>query len=140
MSAPVPVRAGVPLVAAGGAAGALLRWLVTDAFPVAHAGFPWPVFTINVVGSALLAALPAISAVRRNPPLALTLGTGVLGGFTTMSAASVETATLLEAGDGATALFYAAGTLLAALAAVAAVGRVTTREQRAEFEIEEGDE
>lgn len=138
VSAPVPVRVGIPVVALGGALGALARWLVTDALPTSG-GFPWTVFCINVAGSALLAALPAVTRVRRTPWLALLLGTGVLGGFTTMSAASVDTVRLLDAGSTATALLYAGGTLVAALAAVTVVDRLSTPDDRADFEREEGD-
>lgn len=140
MSAPLPVRAGIPVVALGGAAGALARWAVTEVAPPAAHTFPWPVFWINVLGSALLAALPALPAVRERAWLALLLGTGALGGFTTMSTASVETAGLLDDGQVVTALLYAGGTLAAALAAVVAVDRLSTPAQRADFEREEGDE
>lgn len=138
MSAPVPVRVGVPVVALGGAVGALARWGVIEAFP-APSGFPWTVFWINVTGSALLAALPALATVRERAWLALFLGTGVLGGFTTMSAASVDTVVLLEAGRHGSALLYAGGTLVAALTAVLLVDRLSTPAQRAELEAEEGD-
>lgn len=138
MSARVPVRVGVPVVALGGAVGALARWGIVEAVP-AHAGFPWTVFLINVAGSALLAALPALATVRERAELALFVGTGVLGGFTTMSAASVDTVVLLEAGRHGSALLYAGGTLVAALTAVWLVDRLSTPGQRAEFEAEEGD-
>lgn len=140
MSTPVPVRVGLPVVALGGAVGALARWGVVEAFPVTHSGFPWPVFWINVAGSALLAALPALAAVRERAWLAVFLGTGVLGGFTTMSAASVDTVALLDAGRQGSALLYAGGTLVAALAAVWLVDHLSTPAERAEFEAEEGDE
>lgn len=138
MSAALPVRLGLPAVALGGALGALARWLVTEAAP-ASSGFPWTVFWINVAGSALLALLPALPAVRERAALGLFLGTGVLGGFTTMSAASVDTVHLLDDGRLGLALLYAGGTLLAALGAVLLVDRLTTRAQRVAFEREDGD-
>ncbi len=55
-------------VAAGGAVGASLRYLLGEAVPD-HDGFPWTTFAINVVGSFLLAALPAVDRVRRSPAL-----------------------------------------------------------------------
>ena len=65
-----------------------------------HAGhFPWVVLVINVSGSALLAAVPLLPVARRVPWVAVFLGTGILGGYTTMSAASVDTFTV--AGRGA---------------------------------------
>lgn len=119
------------LVAAslGGLLGALARYGLTTAAPVTD-GFPWTVFAINVVGSALLAALPGLAAVRRTPWLGVFLGTGVLGGFTTMSAASEQTVTLLDSGRDLTALGYAGGTLLAALVAVWVVSRWVPRADR----------
>jgi len=124
---------------AGGMLGALARWALTDRFPVGH-GFPTSVFWINVVGSALLATLPALAAVRRTPWLGVFLGTGVLGGFTTMSAASEQTVVLLERDQVGTALAYAGGTLAAALVAVWLVDRWTTPAQRALLERDEADE
>ncbi|MCZ4499330.1 MAG: hypothetical protein JWQ74_1883 [Marmoricola sp.] len=121
MTAP---RLPVALLAAsaGGVLGALARYGLTEWAPV-RSGFPWTVFAINVVGSALLAGVPALAAVRRTPWLGVFLGTGVLGGFTTMSAASAETVVLLDQGSTATAFLYAGGTLAAAVLAVRAVDR-----------------
>jgi fluoride exporter len=136
-----PPRLRVALVAAsaGGIVGALARWALTDAFPSGD-GFPATVFWINVTGSALLAVLPALAVVRRKPWLAVFLGTGVLGGFTTMSAASEQTVVLLEGDRPGTALAYAGGTLVAALAAVWLVDHWTTPDERALLERDEADE
>ena len=102
--------------------------------------FLWTTLLINVVGSGLLALLPLFPAVRRRQWLGLLLGTGFLGGFTTMSAASAETFALLERGDVGLGLAYSLGTLAAALAAVLLVDSLTTDKQRREFETGEGDE
>ena len=110
----------------GGAVGALARWGLTEAFPVSAGHFPWVVLVINVTGSALLAAVPLVPAARRVPWVAVFLGTGILGGYTTMSAASVDTFTLLDEGHPALALAYSLGTLAAALLAVQA-GRAVGR-------------
>jgi CrcB protein len=134
------VRVGVVATAAGGAIGAVARWALTESFPVAGGRFPWTVFVINVVGSALLAALPVLPVVRRRAWVPLFLGTGVLGGFTTMSAASTDTFTLLDHGHTGLALAYFVGTLAAALLAVAVVGRLATADERHWFESAEGDE
>lgn len=134
-------RLPVALVAAsaGGLLGALGRYGLTEWMP-GGSGFPWTFFWINVVGSAVLAFLPAVAAVRRTPWLGVFLGTGVLGGFTTMSAASEQTVGLLEAGDELTALGYAGGTLVAALVAVWSVSRLIPREARLNAEADEVDE
>jgi CrcB protein len=124
---------------AGGTLGALARWGLTEWFPVTD-GFPATVFWINVVGCALLATLPAIAAVRRTPWLGVFLGTGVLGGFTTMSTASEQTVVLQEHDRVGTALTYAGGTLIAALVAVWVVDRWTTPAARELLERDEADE
>lgn len=138
MTAP---RLHVALLAAsaGGVLGALARWGLTEWFPVSD-GFPMTVFWINVVGCALLASLPALAVVRSTPWLGVFLGTGVLGGFTTMSTASEETVVLLEHDRTGTALVYAGGTLLAALLAVWLVDRWTSPADRALLERDEADE
>lgn len=119
---PAPLPVALAAASAGGVLGALARYGLTEWMPVG-AGFPWTVFWINVAGSALLAALPALAVVRRTAWLGVFLGTGVLGGFTTMSAASAETVSLLDRGEDLLALTYAGGTLVAALAAVWVVSR-----------------
>ena len=136
---PPPLGRALAAAAAGGVLGSLARYGLTSWFEVST-GFPWTVFAINVVGSALLAVLPAIAAVRRTPLLGVFLGTGVMGGFTTMSAASAETVVLLDHGDRLTAALYAGGTLAAALVAVAVVARWSTPAARAEAEAAEVDE
>ena len=71
-------------VAAGGAAGCLLRWLVTDG----HS--PWVTFAVNVTGAFALGLLVALS--RPGSMLRPVLGTGFLGGWTTWSALAVQSA------------------------------------------------
>jgi len=70
------------------------------------------------------------------PPL---LGTGVLGGFTTLSTYSEQTRGLLASDHVTTAAAYVVGTLVACLVAVAAADRLSTAAQRREFDDEEGD-
>jgi CrcB protein len=136
----VGIGAGVAVTSVGGAVGAVARWSLTDLFPVAAGDFPWVTFAINVVGSALLAALPLLAVARTRPWLGMLLGTGVLGGFTTMSAASTETFVLLDRGAVGLGLAYCVGTLGASLLAVLLVDRLTTEQQRQDFERAEGDE
>ncbi|GCD90595.1 CrcB family protein [Nocardioides sp. LS1] len=138
MTPPPPPRLLVA-AALGGALGAVARWALGEAFPDS-AGFPWTVFAINVAGSAALALLPALPPVRRSRELAVFLGPGVLGGFTTLSAASEQTRALLAAGDTLLAGSYLFGTLAACLVAVALVSHLATPAEQAEFEAEEGNE
>ena len=81
------------LVASGGAVGAVLRFVVSTLFASPVAVFPWGTLVVNVVGSGLigLAAGLGVSGEWR-----LFLVTGVLGGFTTFSAFSLEAGVLWE--------------------------------------------
>lgn len=139
MSPRHPLHGSVLLaVSVGGALGALLRYSLTLAEPD-DGGFPWTTFTINLVGAFLLALLPASARVRRHPLLPPLLGTGVLGGFTTLSTWSEQTRALVADGAVVTAAAYVVGTLAACLAAVAVADRFSTAASRAEFDEEEGD-
>jgi len=130
----------VVAVAVGGALGALARWGLTEAFPTDTDAFPWTVFAINVAGSFALALLPAFAVVRRERLLAVALGPGVLGGFTTLSAYSEQTRALLDHGRAGTAGLYLVGTLAVCLLAVAVAGHWSRPVERAEFAAEGGDE
>ena len=130
----LPPAAAAVVVGVGGALGAVARWGLTTTFPSGTGGFPWTTLLINVSGSALLAALPLLPAARRHSWVGLLVGTGILGGFTTMSAASVDTLTLVREDHLGMALAYCLVTLLAALAAVLAVDRLTSPAERAEAE------
>ncbi len=126
-------------VAVGGAVGALLRWGLSAAFPDPVAGFPWTTFSINVVGSFLLALLPASVAVRRRVLLPPLLGAGVLGGFTTLSTYSEQARALVDHGRPVLAATYVVGTLAACLLVVAVADRFSTASMRRELEAEGGD-
>ena len=85
----------VLIVALGGGIGAALRYLTSEW--VSSDGFPWATLSVNLVGSFLMGALAVGLAEQMiSKDLALLLGTGLLGGLTTMSAFSVETIRLLE--------------------------------------------
>lgn len=135
-----PLRPAVlGVVAIGGALGASARYGLLEAFPGTGDSFPWTTFGINLAGSFLLALLPALSVVRRHPLLPPLLGTGVLGGFTTLSAYSAQARDLVAAGSTGPAVLYVTGTLAACLVAVAVADRFSTASARREFEDEEGD-
>ena len=131
----VPVQLGA--VALGGAIGALLRWGLGTALPDPGSQVPWTTLGINVLGSFLLALLPASRSVAAHPLLPLLLGTGVLGGFTTLSTYSDQARSLLAAGRPALAAAYVVGTLALCLLAVAAASRLVAR--RRILEVEGGD-
>ncbi len=101
-------------VAAGGAIGASLRYAVglwtLRAFGPA---FPWGTLIVNVVGSFLIACVVEFVATRAGagPALRLFLATGVLGGFTTFSAFSLDTLALAERGETGLAFLYVVGSV-----------------------------
>ena len=130
----------VGAVAVGGALGALARWGLTEVFPSGPHEVPWATFGINVLGSFLLALLPASRTVRRHRELAVALGPGVLGGFTTLSACSEQARALMDADRTGAALGYLVGTLAACIAAVVFASQWTSVRQRKAFEAEGGDE
>jgi fluoride exporter len=112
----------VALVAVGGVAGALARYGLGAAFPVAPDAFPWTTFAVNVSGCLLIGVL--ISIVGTDPVLRPFLGTGVLGGFTTFSTYIVDIHRLLRLGQPSLALFYLGGTVVTALLATYAGHRL----------------
>ncbi len=105
------------LVAAGGAVGAATRYAVDAAAPASL--FPWPTLAINVVGALVLGLLPALVVVRRSRRLALVVGPGVLGGFTTVSAWAGQVRGLADSGHVGLAGVYLGVTLAAGLGAAA---------------------
>lgn len=109
-------------VAGGGAVGAVLRWAAGELEPDGS-GFPWTTFTVNVLGSALLAGLELLPIARRSAVWAAGLGPGLLGGFTTFSTTSEQGRALLADDRTALAATYLLGTLAACLVAVVVVGR-----------------
>ncbi|MFK0289375.1 fluoride efflux transporter CrcB [Streptomyces sp. NPDC090442] len=128
---PLPWQGQWPVigaVAVGGALGASARYGAGLLWPTARDAFPWTTLLVNVAGCALMGVLMVLitevwSAHRLLRPF---LGTGVLGGFTTFSTYAVDIQRLVGAGRLPLALAYLAGTLLAALAAVA-LAAATTR-------------
>ncbi|WP_299652547.1 fluoride efflux transporter CrcB [uncultured Tateyamaria sp.] len=96
------------LVALGGAIGASLRWLsgvaVLRAF--GPTDFPLAILTVNVIGSFLMGVFVVAAAHKGLTHLSPFVMTGILGGFTTFSAFSLETMTLIERGQVASASLY----------------------------------
>lgn len=110
-------------VAGGGVVGALCRYGLQEAFPHRVDTFAWATWAINVVGCVLIGALMPLVADR--PLLQPFLGPGVLGGFTTFSAYTVDVQRAIDHGAVGTALLYLGATLLAAVLAVWAGATLT---------------
>lgn len=95
-------------VALGGAIGAVLRYLTGIGMlrVFGHGAFPLPILTVNVFGSFLMGMFVVVAANRGLTHLSPLVMTGLLGGFTTFSAFSLETVTLYERGDVGQAALY----------------------------------
>ena len=113
---------GFLLVALGGALGASLRHGV-GLVAVRHLplGWPWGTGFVNIAGSlamGLLAGWLALKADGASQEARLFLATGVLGGFTTFSAFSLEVANMLRAGETLKAGLYAGLSVLLGVSAL----------------------
>lgn len=111
------------LVMLGGAVGAGARHLTgRAALALWGPGFPWGTLIVNLAGGLAMGLLAGWLAARASGDDALRylLGVGVLGGFTTFSAFSLETANMLQRGEHGVALLYilasVAGSILALFA------------------------
>jgi CrcB protein len=110
------------LAAAGGALGAGARHLVnTSMLAWFGAGFPWATFTVNVLGSLLMGivfeGLAGIGG-EQAAGWRVFLATGILGGFTTFSAFSLDVWVLYERGHFAALFAYVALSFVLAVAAL----------------------
>lgn len=98
------------LVAIGGALGAALRFLagVGVLRLTGPTDFPLAILSVNVIGSLLMGLFVVAAAQKGLTPWAPFVMTGLLGGFTTFSAFSLETMTLIERGAAGQAALYVA--------------------------------
>lgn len=109
------------LVAAGGAIGSSLRHLVNMA-SLRWFGptFPWGTLFVNLAGCFAMGVLIELIARRfgATQEVRLFVATGILGGFTTFSAFSLDAAVLWERGAHSVAALYVGVTLAGTLAAI----------------------
>ena len=100
----------VLLVAVGGAIGATARYLTGLGIVrlLGVTGFPPAIITVNILGSFLMGVFVVMAAKKGLTHYSPFVMTGLLGGFTTFSAFSLETVTLIESGDTGLAAWYAA--------------------------------
>jgi fluoride exporter len=109
------------LVACGGAVGASLRHLVgIVAVKLFGHGFPIATLTVNVLGSFAMGVFIELLALKLqgSQELRLLVATGVLGGFTTFSAFSLDFVVLYERGALAAAAGYLAGSVVLSILAL----------------------
>lgn len=105
-----------------GIGGALRHGVNVGCARLCGTAFPWGTLTVNVVGSFLMGAIAGWLAFKAgegwSQPLRLFLTTGILGGFTTFSAFSLDVVMIWERGEAAYAMGYVALSVLLSLAAL----------------------
>jgi CrcB protein len=110
------------LVAVGGAAGALARYgLGVQTLRMWGSAWPYGTFLANILGGLLMGVLVGYLAHRGGPDqerLRILLGVGVLGGFTTFSAFSLETALMIERRTYGQAFGYALASVVLSVTAL----------------------
>ena len=106
-----------------GIGGALRHGVNTGCARWCGVDFPWGTLAVNVLGSLAMGLIAGWLAFRATESWSqharLFLTTGILGGFTTFSAYSLDTVLLWERGQTLLALTYAAGSAIASIAALA---------------------
>ena len=107
-----------------GLVGALRHGINVASARAWGAAFPWGTLIVNVAGSFAMGALAAWLALKAgegwSQPVRLFLATGVLGGFTTFSAFSLDAVLLWERGEPGLALGYVAGSVVLSIAGLIA--------------------
>jgi CrcB protein len=107
------------LVFFGGGLGATLRHVINiTCARCIGPGFPWGTFIINISGSIVMGLIAGYLALKgeASQPWRLFLMTGILGGYTTFSAFSLDTAVLYERGELGLAAAYVLGSVVLSIA------------------------
>ena len=95
-------------VGAGGAVGAVCRYLLGQVLPTLGSGFPLGTFVVNLIGCFAIGLIAGFAGRQGGlePRLVLLLQAGVCGGFTTFSTFSLEALSLIEEGEVGIAFLY----------------------------------
>ena len=107
------------LVFVGGGIGSTLRHIVNVVCPrFLGTNFPYHTFIINISGSTIMGLIAGYLAFRGEASQSwrLFLMTGILGGYTTLSAFSLDAALLHERGEIGLAALYVAGSVVLSIA------------------------
>ena len=113
------------IVGAGGAIGAVLRYLIGLLPMNPENGFPIKTFLINVIGCFIIGIIAAfVDRTAINPNLVLLIKVGICGGFTTFSSFALETEGLLAKGQTGVALLYMISSIVCGVLAVFAAEKM----------------
>jgi CrcB protein len=107
-------------VGIGGGLGALIRYFVAGWLQPAGATFNWGIFIVNVTGALVMGLIVEASALKLNlsPEMRAFLTTGILGGYTTFSTFSLDSALLLQKGEYGLAAAYVIGSVTLSILAL----------------------
>jgi CrcB protein len=109
------------MVAVGGAIGSAARYVLNGLIQsAAWGGFPFGIFVVNISGGLIMGVLVELMALKWNvsQELRAFLTTGILGGYTTFSTFSLDSAMLIERHVYGQAAVYIAGSALLSIAAL----------------------
>ena len=118
----------VIIVGIGSGIGGICRYLISLTMGHAGNGFPWGTFAANVTGCLLIGLLWGVTSRFQNlsPAFSLLFMVGFCGGFTTFSTFSKEGLIMLQTNNYIFFLFYAIGSVILGIMAVA-LGYYTTK-------------
>jgi fluoride exporter len=105
----------------GGGLGSLARhYLSAGVYAVTGPAFPYGILVVNVLGGLIMGIVVELGALKLNytPEMRAFLTTGILGGFTTFSTFSLDTALLIERGAWTSALIYMLASVLLSVGAL----------------------
>ena len=107
-------------VGVGGGLGALARYYIAGWVQPAGVAFNWGIFVVNITGGLLMGLIVEASALKLNlsPDLRAFLTVGILGGYTTFSTFSLDSALLLQRGEYAQAALYVIGSVMLSILAL----------------------
>ena len=107
-------------VGVGGGVGALARYYIAGWISPVGSAFNWGIFVVNITGGLLMGLIVQASALKLNlsPELRSFLTVGILGGYTTFSTFSLDSALLLQKGQYGLAAAYVTGSVVLSIAAL----------------------
>ncbi len=115
------MKAGVvTAVALGGALGSMARYFVSTIQSPTWTGFPYAIFTVNVSGGLVMGILTELMALKFSVSTEVRafLTTGIMGGYTTFSTFSLESALLIQRQAYVLAVSYVVGSAILSILAL----------------------